>query len=354
MQTDAPEDARTRAARQKEIKEFQRATQNAASPDLCTNATPAHVYRSTVSTATPASDVDAASPGSDASPAPTLSGPPSGGPPSGAEIIVISDDSSSDSDSVDTERSDRYPFASSVRVGEVVVFDASPAKKRRVRALAVSASESSFDDGDLHPVFESVQSPSSAAALPSAAVDDDALRVKHALGKKPIDDDADGDDTPHLVDPAPVVTHASLAGPSTASPRSRPVGILGRVLQTVARPLEDIRLRLGGRTGLDDAHANYTFWEYSAHEITPRANAATRADPFSSPNGRSSGSVARASVLRGDGVMVGPRESAARALLNARTRCGRPRRPQRTFLPRYVVDVPEQATDEYFIEPRAR
>jgi hypothetical protein len=50
MQTDAPEDARTRAARQKEIKEFQRATQNAASPDLCTNATPAHVYRSTVST----------------------------------------------------------------------------------------------------------------------------------------------------------------------------------------------------------------------------------------------------------------------------------------------------------------
>ena len=62
MQHDADEDARPRDAQQKEINITQRVTQHAASPDLYTNATPAHLYRFTVSTATPTSDADAASP----------------------------------------------------------------------------------------------------------------------------------------------------------------------------------------------------------------------------------------------------------------------------------------------------
>ena len=92
MPHDADDDARPRDAQQKERHSKQSAAQYAASPDLYTNATPAHLYRYTVSTATPTSDADAASPASgivdasDGSPAPTLSGPPSGG-----EIIDLVD-----------------------------------------------------------------------------------------------------------------------------------------------------------------------------------------------------------------------------------------------------------------------
>ena len=53
MQHDADDDARPRDAQQKAIDSKQRATQYAASPELYTNATPAHLYRSTVSTCTP-------------------------------------------------------------------------------------------------------------------------------------------------------------------------------------------------------------------------------------------------------------------------------------------------------------
>ena len=58
MQHDADEDARPRDAQQKEINMHQRVTQYAGSPDLYTHSTPAHLYRFTVSAATPTSDAE--------------------------------------------------------------------------------------------------------------------------------------------------------------------------------------------------------------------------------------------------------------------------------------------------------